>query len=255
MILLFGGIGLVSFLSFSLDVGSNNLNVPNIISSGAVLWIIIVFIYKSGNSLTKITRVQLLLFVSFVCWFTAEVLFGYYNGILDVDAYPSTADIFYTAGYIFFIFLLCTLNRTYKIELTIIVSAIVTFALFAFYVLYLSVFIFEVYKFTGNSIDLLLTFSYPILDLFIIVGSIVYYIREKEISLNKEYLSWLFIAACGLSFFIADVIFGFKDLFDLSTTSNTADLFFNWGYLLLGAGLITRSIFIRQANINTTLDH
>jgi hypothetical protein len=27
------------------------------------------------------------------------------------------------------------------------------------------------------------------------------------------------------------------------------------GYLLLGAGLITRIMFIRQANINTTLDH
>jgi hypothetical protein len=87
------------------------------------------------------------------------------------------------------------------------------------------------------------------------VGSIVYYLREKEISLNKEYLSWLFIAVCGISFFVADVIFGFHDLFDLSTKTNTADLFFNLGYLLLGAGLITRIMFIRQANINTTLDH
>lgn len=198
------------------------------------------------------SRMDVLLLASFGCWFIAEILFGYYSAVIKLPAYPSFADIFYTSGYVFFVLLLCVLNKTYKIELTIIVSAIITFALFAFYVLYLSVFIFEVYKFAGNFIDLSLAFSYPMLDLFIIVGSIVYYFREKEISLNKEYLSWVFIAACGFFFFIADVIFGFNDIFGIMTGLHTADLFFTSGYLLLSSGLITRIVFTSQPKLNQT---
>lgn len=126
------------------------------------------------------------LLFSFSYWSIADIFFGYFSWVLEPEVYTSLADVFYTVGYVFFILLLCVLNKTYKIELTLILSSIITFALFAFYVLYLSVFIFEVYKFTGNIVDLALAFTYPMLDLFIIVGSIVYYFREKEISLNRN---------------------------------------------------------------------
>ena len=171
-------------------------------------------------------------------------MFGYYSGVLNTDPYPSIADIFYLAGYIFFVLLLWRLNKTYKIELSIFISLLVTFFLFAFYVLYISVFIFNVYSLSGNFIDLILVFAYPIFDLFIIISGVLYYFREREISLNKGYLSWLLISACGFFFFLADVIFGFGDLFGFTQDDHLFDLFFNIGYLILGIAILTRIFYL-----------
>ncbi|WP_458718781.1 hypothetical protein [Candidatus Nitrosocosmicus sp. R] len=188
--------------------------------------------------------VQLFLLLSFVCWFLAEAIFGYYSGVLNTDPYPSIADIFYLTGYIFFVLLLWRLNKTYKIELSIFISLLVTFFLISFYVLYISVFIFDVYSLSGNFIDLMLVFAYPIFDLFIIISGVLYYFREKEISLNKGYLSWLLFSACGFFFLLANVIFGFDDLFGFSQDNHLFDLFFNIGYLMLGIAVLTRIYYL-----------
>lgn len=198
-------------------------------------------------------RMQLFLLLSFVSWFSAEAMFGYYSGVLIIDPYPSIADIFYLAGYIFFILLLWRLNKTYKIELSILFSLIVTFFLFAFYVLYISVFIFDVYSLSADSADLILVFVYPIFDLFVIISCVLYYFREREISLNKEYISWLLISACGFSFFLADVIFGFNDLFGYTQDDHLFDLFFNMGYLLLGIAILTRIYYLNIHSRNDWL--
>ncbi|MDN5846144.1 MAG: hypothetical protein L0H53_07705 [Candidatus Nitrosocosmicus sp.] len=189
-------------------------------------------------------RPQLFLLLSFVCWFLAEAMFGYYRRVLNTDQYLSMADIFYFAGYIFLILLLWRLNKTYKIELSIFVSLLVTFFLFAFYVLYISVFIFNLYSLRGDFVDLILVFAYPFFDLFIIISGVQYYFREKDISLNKEYLSWLLISACGFFFFLADIIFGFNDLFGFTQDDHLFKLFFNVGYLILGIAIMTRIFYV-----------
>ena len=137
---------------------------------------------------------------SFSCWFIAESLFGYYSGIVGINPYPSIADLFYCVGYLFFIVLLGILNKTYKIELSLIISTLNTFSLFAFYVLYISIFVFNLYTIKGDLVNLILTFIYPFVDLFVIIGGAVYYFREKDISLSKEYLSWAFVSIGGLFF-------------------------------------------------------
>jgi hypothetical protein len=189
-------------------------------------------------------KIQLFLLLSFVSWFSAEAIFGYYSGVLKTDPYPSIADIFYLAGYIFFIMLLWSLNKAYKIEISIFISLLVTFSLIAFYVSYISVFIFNVYSLSGSFIDLLLVFAYPIFDLLIIISGVLYYFREKEISLNKGYLSWILFSACGFFFFLADLIFGFDDLFGFSQVDHLYDLFFNLGYLTLGIAVLTRIYYL-----------
>jgi hypothetical protein len=192
-----------------------------------------------------IERMQLFLYLSLVCWFLAEALFGYYSGVLKIDPYPSIADIFYLAGHIFFILLILSLNKTYKIEISIIISLLVTFSLFAFYMLYITIFIFNIFSYSESFIGSLLVFAYPIFDLFIVIGGIVYYFREREISLNREYLFWLLISACGFFFFAADVIFGINDLFGFDKHYHLYDLFFNFGYIILGIALITRIFYLK----------
>ncbi len=50
------------------------------------------------------------------------------------------------------------------------------------------------------SMTLILLFAYPIVDLFIVAGAIMYYFRGRSISLNKEntvldihFLLWVFL--------------------------------------------------------------
>ncbi len=244
LVLVFVAFGTISFLFYFAESYLGYYNLPNVISSGIVIYLIFFLIRRNGNSLLRMDRMQLFLLLSFVCWFSAEALFGYFSGIFNSDPYPSIADIFYLTGYIFFILVLWRLNKTYKIELKIFVSLLVTFFLFAFYVLYISVFIFNLYSLRGDFVELILVFAYPIFDLSIIIGGVLYYFREKEISLNKEYLSWLLISACGFFFFLADVIFGFNDLFEFSQDDHLSDLFFNVGYLILGIAIMTRIYYV-----------
>ncbi|CAN5807323.1 hypothetical protein BH23THE1_BH23THE1_18680 [soil metagenome] len=57
-------------------------------------------------------------------------------------------------------------------------------------------------------------FIYPIFDLFIIVGAVMYYFRGKAISINKGHYIWIFVSAAGLFYFNADLLFGYNDLFN-----------------------------------------
>ncbi|HKO64764.1 MAG TPA: hypothetical protein VJU13_06150 [Candidatus Nitrosocosmicus sp.] len=236
--------GTISFTFYFTEYYLGYYNIPNIISCGIAVYLIFFLVRRSGNSILHMDKVQLFLFLSFVSWFSAEAMFGYYSGVLKTDPYPSMADIFYLAGYIFIVLLLWSLNKAYKIEISVFVSLLVTFSLIAFYVLYVSVFIFNVYSLSGSIIDLMLVFAYPIFDLLIIISGFLYYFREKEISLNKGYLSWLLFSAFGFFFFLADVIFGFDDLFGFSQDDHLFDLFFNIGYLMLGISVLTRIFYL-----------
>jgi hypothetical protein len=182
----------------------------------------------------------LFILLSLVCWLTAEFLYGYYVGFLRIDAYPSFADWFYLIGYIFFILYLYLLNKSYKIELGFIISALVTFSLFVIYVLYVSIFIFEIYTFSNDVIGFILLFSYPILDAFIILVAIAYYIRGRSISISKGHNYWILIASFGLLSFIADFIFGFNDLLKIIDTTRFFDLLYNVAYIVLGIGIIIK---------------
>jgi len=242
--LVFVAFGIISFLFYFAESYLGYYNIPNVITSGIVIYLIFFLIHRTGNSFLQMDRMQMFLLISVVSWFSAEAIFGYYSGVLKIDSYPSIADIFYLAGHIFFILLLWSLNKTYKIEPSIIISLLITFFLFAFYVLYITVFIFNVYSFSGGLIDSILVFSYPIFDLIIVIGGVVYYFRERDISLNREYLSWLLISACGFFFFVADVIFGINDLYAHTEDYHLYDLFFNVGYLMLGIALMMRIFYL-----------
>ena len=162
---------------------------------------IIIFIQKSTDSIRYIDKTYLFILSSLACLLTAEFLYGYYDGFLRIDAYPSFADWFYLTGYFFFILYLHMLNKSYKIELGFIISALVTFSLFVIYILYVSIYIFEIYTFSNDVIGLMLLFSYPVLDVFIILVAIAYYLRGRSISINKGHNYWILIASFGLLFF------------------------------------------------------
>jgi len=225
-------------------------NVPNILASAINTSLIIIFLLKNTNTLDNIDKSSLFFLLTFVCWFIAEILSGYYSGFLQIDAYPSVADVFYLVGYLFLILFLGNMNKLYKIELGYIISTLVTFSLFVFYVLYVSIFIFEVYTFSGSVIELTLLFVYPIVDLFIVVGAVMYYFKGKSISINKGYNFWIFISAAGFFFFIADLLFVYNDLFNFLENANLFDLFYDIGYVLFGVAFIVKIKYTIEENRN-----
>lgn len=227
-------------------------NLPNILSSGVIAVLVLIFVSKYTSSIGNTNKSELFFLLTLSCWFAAEILYGYLNGYLQIDAYPSFADVFYLFGYIFFISFLWFMNRIYKIELAYILSAIITFSLIIFYVMYIAIFVYEIYTFSGSVVDLTLLFVYPIVDLFIVLGSIMFYFRGRTISINKGHNFWIFISAAGLVFFVADVIFGFNDLFKILTEDNIylSDLFYNIGYLLFGIAFIVRIRYLIQSDRN-----
>lgn len=215
-------------------------NLPNILATAVNTTLIVIYFLKNTSTLDKIDKSALLFLLTFVCWFIAELLYGYYDGFLGIDAYPSVPDVFYLCGYLFLFLFLGFMNKLYKIELGYIISSLVTFSLFVFYVLYISIFIFEIYTFSGDVMDLTLLFSYPIFDLFIVVGAVMFYFRGKAISIGKEYNFWIFVSAAAFFFFIADLIFGYNDLFGFLESVYKLDLLYDVGYLLFGIAFIIK---------------
>lgn len=240
MIFVFIWVQILSFLLYFTKT-YNEFNLPNILSSGVLIFpiTVLMILRKPNTSVRVVNKSYILIFFASFTWFVAECIFGYYNGFLKEDPYPSLADFFYLVGYLLLLAYLVIINKIYKIEFSIIISALITFFIMTFYVIYLSVFIYQIPLYSGNIYDLTLLFFYPLADLFIVMGSLMYYFKGRSISINKENRFWILIALFGFFFFMGDLTYGYDDL--LGTFNNYIfDLFFNIGYLFLGIGIIIR---------------
>lgn len=230
---------IISLLFFFVYFDINDeYNIVNIFSSSSLLVLTIIWIIKTDQSLGNVRKTQSLFLLFIASWFTAECLYGIYNGILKIDAYPSFADVFYLAGYVFVILYISSLNKIYKIEGKIIVSLMISFSFIIFYFLYVLIFVFDEYSFSGGIVDLILLLTYPLCDIYIIVGGLFYFIRGKDISLYNEYIPWLFIFLYGLLSFIGDTTFGLIGIFNFIEETRIFDLFFSLAYMVLGISII-----------------
>jgi hypothetical protein len=136
------------------------------------------------------------------------------------------------------------MNKSYKIELAVITSFIITFSLIVFYVIYVAVLIFHISDYTGGIFGLVLLLVYPIIDLLIMIGAIAYYLRGRSISLNKEHVYWIFLSLFALFSLIADITYGYDNLFDKSNNQIVSDVYYNVGYLLIGVAVLIRMYYL-----------
>ena len=113
-----------------------------------------------------------------------------------------------------------------------------------FYVIYIAVFIFDVLDYSGGIFDFVLLFAYPIIDLLIMIGAITYYFRGRSISLNKDYVHWIFISLFAFFSLIADIEFGYDNLVGNLNHEILSDLCYNIGYLLLGVAILIRMHYL-----------
>lgn len=248
----------ISYFFLIKEYNNDELNTANIISSSINILVIFLFIKKSNifqkdqkkRSEEKREEKQkaksnnfseLLVLTSFFSWFFAELLYGLNGYIPNSIVYPSSADIFYVLGYVFFIAYLHWINKIYKLESRVVISSIITISLFIFYFIYVSFNIFRIFETNDNILSLILSFLYPILDAYIAVIAILYYFKVKTISLAGEHISWIFVTACFVLFFIGDFIYGYNFMMKINDSFlKFFNLYYNIGYTLLGVSFLIR---------------
>ncbi len=164
-----------------------------------------------GQLSPRVRRAWLLLGISFLALLLGEISWAYLENVLQVEPFPSIADVFYLGFYPFMLWGLLMLpgapqNRrerfTFLLDLIIVLT---TASMFVGYFLIVP-------TAAVNNSDLLsqiLATAYPILSLMLLGGVIALLLRPPE----SDTHSMLFLLLIGICFFLtSDLTFGYASL-------------------------------------------
>jgi len=168
-----------------------------------------------------------LFFVIFaILWFVANMIWAFYELVLETDPYPSIADAFWLAGYPFiFIFLGLYLKPFRKsISKKIITISIIIPLILVGVTLFVTL---EAEK-ENQFFLFLLTASYPILDALILVPSIIGITLFLKGEIN---LLWSLISIGTLSVALADIGFFVTQYNFTYYTGHPIEIFFYWSFI------------------------
>ncbi|MDQ5868751.1 MAG: hypothetical protein M3530_03370, partial [Thermoproteota archaeon] len=244
------------------------------IAAGIALFSALFLIYKQvkqkwklkqsslSTSLLSTNRAFMFLAIAIALWFTAEILWTYYQLGLGIEVpFPSLADIFWLIGYAFLILhlykiLVLLKNRTKSITITslMIISAILgvifgyTLTLAYGFIDLASFSILENTEALGNIVLL----AYPILDAIIIVPAvaILWSLRKGE----RQFIHWILISSFIIMVTVGDIGFGYSNALGEEIAEKEVwiwDTFYNAGYLSIAAALFwyTKFLVIKPNNI------
>ena len=178
-------------------------------------------------------------------WLTAEAAWIYHELVLQIDPFPSLADVFYSLGYPFlFVFMLAYLSPVRKgITKRSLTGAISISAIILFFGLYQTV---ET-SIEFDSIETFYAVLYPILDSILIVPAIL------GISLffsGRVNFMWAMVWFGMLSLFTADTIFMYSQMDDTYYTGHPIEILFYFSYVLIAFGVYDQvRIFGRKNKI------
>ena len=241
------------------------------ITAGVALFSAVFLIYKqvkqrwklkqsllstTSSLLLSTNKAFLFLSIAIALWFTAEILWTYYQLGLGIEVpFPSLADLFWLIGYAFLILHLYKIlgmlknNNTNSttVRSLIIISAILgvifgyTLALAYGFLDLRSFIIFQNPEALGNIVLL----AYPILDAIIIVPaiSILWSLRKGE----RQFTHWILISSFIILSTIGDIGFGYSNALGEETANKEEwiwDTFFNAAYLSLAAALLWYGKFL-----------
>ena len=177
----------------------------------------------------KIKEIQkkslILLVISFTLWFAAEQTWNLYEHVLDIDPYPSIADLFYLAAPITMFFSLILFLKPFKKQIS---KKIIVFASTISIIILIPTLI-ATYTFgiEDNFFEILVALLYPIVDSILLIPAIV---AISFTILNKRSLFWIVILIGILVLVAADVIFLFAIIDDTYTDGHPVDILFISSY-------------------------
>ncbi len=181
---------------------------------------------------TKTGQIMFLIAVGFILWTIAESIY-YYLASINVDLFPTVADIFYVAGYVPFAIGLILNIRTVKMKFKPLMLWIwvgISVAVF------LVILIYEFIPFLLEPTIDSLTLIYPAEDLMLFVLALVLVLKFRSGEIAKP---WILLVAGIIMDALGDISYTYADWYGLTLSAyDLYDLFFTLSYVaMLAAGL------------------
>lgn len=239
----------------SINTFANFLDMDVAILVGNIVYVPVILFLVSVSAFTLIKLghdgmhgiAWVSLLIASSLWLIAETVWIFYELVLQVDPFPSLADVFYSLGYPFlFVFMLAYISPVRKgITKRSLFSAVAVSAVILFFGLYQTIdFVIEM-----DSVATFYAVLYPVLDSILIVPAIL------GISLffsGRVNFMWAMVWFGILSLFIADTIFMYSQIDDTYYTGHPIEILFYFSYVLIAFGVYDQvRIFGQKTKIQT----
>ena len=245
---------------YSLKPGGDNTLIitsnlfPVICSLVAVVSLFLVF--SSLKIIDETKAAWLMLLIAIVFYFLGRLTYGYYEIIARIQIpFPSLADGFRLAAYLFLFALLLDLIISFK-RASMPVSSLHEFLSLAlllgliFYILSLALFIPILTTDTMTPLRKFLSIAYPVADLLIIFFILVVMQFTSLFSRGIFFKPWRYILAGFIFMCVGDIFFSYYNWIDVYNPGNYIDLFANSGFLLIGLGAAYERKIIKSTTLS-----
>jgi len=215
---------------------SNGILIINsLVAAGLALYVFL----KSRESIDE-NKENILLTIGLIFWFIANIIWAYYEVVLDiVSPVPSLADFFLLSAYIFLIYRLLIIRKklSRSINKKIMYLMIGLTGLFLAYILNLTLDLAEISNFRGTML-FLVTIAYPTLNSILTVLAITILLGIKSKKQHRHLVPWISELAGFLAIVVGDSWFAIIVLTTSIEQLWISTLLLSAHYLLIAGGLI-----------------
>lgn len=206
---------------------------------------VVLFVAFSVGISESVGRQWLLIGLGVAMFAVGDILWTTFELFLGIDPYPSVADIFYTAEYIFFLAAIALAIRSYsglvKTGRPVMIGAVVALvATGLVYVLLLKPYIFA----DSSGLELVVSTLYPVGDVvFMLAPAVSLALVVAQLGAGRLARPWWFVVAGALVFAFADSFYAYADW---AGTGLTPAMDMGWlvaNMLFAVAALVARRVF------------
>ncbi|MGQ0605715.1 MAG: hypothetical protein ACT4OD_02010 [Candidatus Nitrosotenuis sp.] len=184
-----------------------------------------------------------------VSWFIAEMIWIFQELYLKEDPFPSSADIFYIAGYPFLLMFFVAYLQPVRAAITGKIFSVSTIASIG--VLIPSLYFVFGNEIHANSLEAILGMIYPIFDTMVIIPAIIGVMLFFKGQVN---LMWTLLCLGTVCVFVADTAFLFGQNEDSYYTGNPMEILFHWNYVLLIFGVFNHLVLFKKEKKSDTVN-
>lgn len=177
-----------------------------------------------------------------VSWFIAEMLWIVQELYLQIDPFPSSADIFYLIGYPFLLMFLIAYLQPVRSAIT--KKMIASSTLFSIGVLIVSLYLVLTTTSNDDLFELVLATIYPVFDAMVIIPALIGIALFFKGHVN---LMWTLLCFGVMSVFVADTTFLFEQNEESYYTGTPMEILFYWNYILLAFGIYNHLNLFRKS--------
>ena len=237
-------ISIVYSITFALvyGIGQQNIellkNVSNVVlpATAGVTVVSCLLTLRRYGWVSRSTYPTILLFVSvgIAMWFIAEITVAVQTWFLNIEAFPSLADIFYLGGYVWLLLGISKLFNMFQAVFskemfkamaipTVVITSVASQVLFV-----------PMIKLHADPVALIISVTYPGLDLVLFAFSFSVLLIFLKGGIGK---AWFFLTLSILLATVGDLLFSYLQLQGLFYVGNPVELLWLWSYVAFIVGL------------------